>query len=264
MQEIALDTTLTEEEKYARMEELYSQFSATMAYWQEQGAIATENLMYNQEAIAEHYGVNMSEITASTAGNVNEQIQSMIQNAQQYSQAMYDALFGEEGVSESWAEYLEAVANVTTVSGTSYGNMLEGVAEMGAANEETVQAALDTIEALSGTLEPIAEMTDAWNAHAAALEATISQYEALANAINTTMAAIGETDTEGGVPVPEDNTSGNDDDDNRQSSQTKAGHSLATDNDIRNEAYQELYEDVMDLAAEYYMDNLEEEMVATV
>jgi uncharacterized alkaline shock family protein YloU len=34
--------------------------------------------MLNQEAIAEHYGVNLSEITSSTAGNVNEQVQSMI------------------------------------------------------------------------------------------------------------------------------------------------------------------------------------------
>lgn len=242
MQEIALDTTLTEEEKYARMEELYSQFSATMAYWQEQGAIATENLTYNQEAIAEHYGVNMSEITASTAGNVNEQIQSMIQNAQQYSQAMHDALFGEEGVSESWADYLAAVANVTTVSGTSYGNMLEGVAEMGAANEETVQAALDTIDALSGTLEPIAEMTDAWNAHAAALEATISQYEALVNAVNEAMATLGETDAAGGIQTP-------------AGSNTRGGQSLAID-----EGYEELSADILDFVADYYKGDMEQEL----
>jgi hypothetical protein len=34
--------------------------------------------MANQTAIAEHYGTNLSNITASAAGNVNTQVQSMI------------------------------------------------------------------------------------------------------------------------------------------------------------------------------------------
>jgi hypothetical protein len=47
MQEIAMDTTLSESEKYSRLLELQSQFDAEMAYLQEQAGIANENLIAN-------------------------------------------------------------------------------------------------------------------------------------------------------------------------------------------------------------------------
>ena len=59
-QEIATDYTLTEEERLMKLEELNNNFAETMQFIQEQNAIATENLTANQEAIAEHYGINMS------------------------------------------------------------------------------------------------------------------------------------------------------------------------------------------------------------
>ena len=202
IQEIALDTTLTEEQKYARMEELYNQFSATMSYWQEQDAIATENLTFNQEAIASHYGVNMAEITASTAGNVNETVQSMIDKTEEYIAAMGAAIFGEEGAVAAWSEYAESIAAINAAAGTSYENMISNSEEMGEANEYATQEALNTIATLEDTLEPLGNLTEAWNVHNVALQNAIEYYEQLANTISETMATIGETDAIGGIAMP--------------------------------------------------------------
>lgn len=196
MQEIAMDTTLSESEKYNRLLELQSQFDAEMAYLQEQAGIANENLLTNQEAIADHYGVNITEITSSTAGNVNQTVQDMIANAQEYSQAMHDALFGPDGVSQSWSDYLAAVTTVQQASGTTVDDMLNNTANVGEVNEDAVQTALDAIEALTGTLEPINQMTEAWDAHQEALQGTIDSYEDLLVHINDLMAALGQTNTD--------------------------------------------------------------------
>jgi len=45
-----------------------------MLYLQEQAAVAGERLTWNQEMIADHFGVALGDITASTAGNVNDSV----------------------------------------------------------------------------------------------------------------------------------------------------------------------------------------------
>lgn len=201
-QEIALDQTLTAEQRNERLMELNNRFSETMTYLQEQNGIVTENLTYNQEAIAEHYGVNMAEITASTAGNVNETVQSMIDKTEEYIAAMNAAIFGEDGASSAWQEYAARIGLVNAASGTSYEDMINNTEEMGDMNQYATEEALNTIQTLEQTLEPLGNLTEAWNEHNSILQDTISYYEQLANTINQTMATIGEADTEGGINIP--------------------------------------------------------------
>lgn len=257
MQEIAMDTTLSESEKYNRLLELQSQFDAEMAYLQEQAGIANENLLANQEAIADHYGVNITAITSSTAGNVNQTVQDMIANAQQYSTAMHDALFGPDGVSQSWADYLAAVTTVQQASGTTVDDMLNNTANVGDVNEDAVQAALDAIEALTGTLEPINQMTEAWNAHQEALQGTIDTYEDLLAHINDLMAALGQTNTNANLDPEGANTG----------SSTRAGVSVNSDGtDKKKPQYGKDYFDEItansfeEAIAESHMDVLAEQM----
>ena len=191
-QEIATDYTLTEEERLMKLEELNNNFAETMQFIQEQNAIATENLTANQEAIAEHYGVNMSQITASTAGNVNETIQSMIDKTQDYINAMNEAVFGEEGGQTAWQKYLAGVGDITDAADVAYGTMIEDAEEMGEMNNWSAEQAQEVIDTLTDTLEPLEALTNAWNSHNAILEATISNYESLAEVIQGMLAAVGE------------------------------------------------------------------------
>lgn len=191
-QEIATDYTLTEEERLMKLEELNNNFSETMQYIQQQNEIATGNLTANQEAIAEHYGVNMSEITASTAGNVNETIQSMIDKTDEYIAAMNSAIFGDEGAQTAWQEYLAGIGDIEQAADLAYGDMLENAQEMGEMNGWSAEQANAVIQSLDDTLEPLESLTAAWNAHNAILEDTISEYESLAEVIQGVLAAVGE------------------------------------------------------------------------
>ena len=191
-QEIATDYTLTEEERLMKLEELNNNFSETMQYIQQQNEIATNNLTANQEAIAEHYGVNMSEITASTAGNVNETIQSMIDKTDEYIAAMNSAIFGDKGAQTAWQEYLAGIGDIEQAADLAYGGMLESAQEMGEMNGWSAEQANAVIQSLDDTLEPLESLTAAWNAHNAILEDTISEYESLAEVIQGVLAAVGE------------------------------------------------------------------------
>ena len=191
-QEIATDYSLTEEERLMRLEELNNQFSETMRYLQEQNNIVTNNLTANQEAIAGHYGVAMSEITASTAGNVNNTIQSMIDKTEEYIAVMNNAIFGEEGAQSAWQKYLAQLGDIEGSADVAYDSLLGNAQEMGEMNGFAAEEALEVIQTLRDTLDPLEALSSAWDAHNTILEATISNYENLAQVIQGALSAIGQ------------------------------------------------------------------------
>lgn len=200
-QEIATDYSLTEEERLMRLEELNNQFSETMRYLQEQNNIVTNNLTANQEAIAGHYGTTMSEITASTAGNVNDTIQSMIDKTEEYITAMNNAIFGEEGAQSAWQKYLAQLGDIEGSADVAYDSLLGNAQEMGEMNGFAAEEALEVIQTLRDTLDPLEALSSAWDAHNAILEATISNYENLAQVIQGVLSAIGEIPNGGSTNV---------------------------------------------------------------
>ena len=200
-QEIATDYSLTEEERLMKLKELNNQFSESMKYLQEQNNIATSYLTANQEAIAGRYGTTMSEITSSTAGNVNNTIQSMIKKTEEYVAAMNNAIFGEDGAQSAWQKYLAQLGDIEGSADVAYETLLQDSKEMGEMNEYAADEALKVIQTLRDTLDPLASLSSAWEAHNAILEATISNYENLAQVIQGVLSAIGEIPNGGSTNV---------------------------------------------------------------
>lgn len=190
--EIATDYTLTEEERLMKLEELTNNFSKNMQYIQEQNQIATDNLATNQEMIADYYGASMSEITSSTAGNVNDNIQSMMNKTQEYVEYMNNAIYGKDGWQTAWKEYIAGLGNIKESSGQAYEDMMNNAQEMGEMNDFSAEQAENVLNVLEDTLEPLTNLTEAWNAHNAILNSTIETYENLAQVIQGTLAAIGQ------------------------------------------------------------------------
>ena len=190
--EIATDYTLTEEERLMKLEELTNNFSKNMQYIQEQNQIATDNLATNQEMIADYYGASMSEITSSTAGNVNDNIQSMMNKTQEYIEYMNNAIYGKDGWQTAWKEYIAGLGNIKESSGQAYEDMMNNAQEMGEMNDFSAEQAENVLNVLEDTLEPLTNLTEAWNAHNAILNNTIETYENLAQVIQGTLAAIGQ------------------------------------------------------------------------
>ena len=200
-QEIATDYSLTEEERLNRLQDLNNQFRETMLYIQEQNTIATNNLTANQEAIAGHYGTTLSDIMSSTAGNVNDTVQSMIDKTQEYIAAMNNAIFGEEGAQSAWQQYIAQIGDIEGSADVAYDNLLGNAEEMGEMNGFAAEEALEVIQTLRDTLDPLEALSSAWDAHNAILEATISNYENLAQVIQGVLSAIGEIPNGGSTNV---------------------------------------------------------------
>lgn len=198
--EIMTDETLSTEERNQKIADLNTQFSETMLYLQEQAGIAGENLTWNQEMIAEHFGVSLSDITASTAGNVNDSVQAMIDRADEFAAKMNAVLTGdgEGSVSGVWTEYQNRLNQVSQTSGLNYDTMTGKISDFTHANDLAAGKANEVLDVLEDTLAPLTALTAAWGVHANMIESMVEYYEALAQAMNDAMRDSANT---GGSPV---------------------------------------------------------------
>lgn len=197
--EIMLDETLSTEERNQKIADLNTQFSETMLYLQEQAGIAGENLTWNQEMIAEHFGVSLSDITASTAGNVNDSVQAMIDRADEFAAKMNAVLTGdgEGSVQGVWEAYKNKLKEVSDTSGLNYDTMTNKISQFTTANDLAAGRAQNVLDILEDTLAPLTALTAAWGVHANMIESMVEYYEQLAAAMNDTMRDV--ADSEGGT-----------------------------------------------------------------
>lgn len=197
--EIMLDETLSTEERNQKIADLNTQFSETMLYLQEQAGIAGENLTWNQEMIAEHFGVSLSDITASTAGNVNDSVQAMIDRADEFAAKMNAVLTGdgEDSVQGVWEAYKNKLKEVSDTSGLNYETMTNKISQFTTANDLAAGRAQNVLDILEDTLAPLTALTAAWGIHANMIESMVEYYEQLAAAMSETMRDV--ADSEGGT-----------------------------------------------------------------
>ena len=91
IKEIAMDETLTEEQKQQRINEIMEHYYNRSQYLQEQYNIVSENTMHTNELIADHYGIAVEDITNRTKNTVAEIIGEMINDTDNYRLEMEDA-----------------------------------------------------------------------------------------------------------------------------------------------------------------------------
>lgn len=205
--EIMSDETLSTKERNDKIADLNTQFGETMLYLQEQAEIAGEKLTWNQEMIADHFGVALSDITASTAGNVNESVQAMIDRADEFAAKMNAVLTGdgEDSVHGVWDTYKNKLKEVSDASGLNYESMTNKVSDFTHANDLAAGKANEVLDVLKDTLTPLTALTAAWGVHAGVIQDMVQYYESLANAMNEAMRdsanADGGAASAGGAPA---------------------------------------------------------------
>lgn len=181
--EIAQDTTLTLEERQAKMEELTRRHAETMQFNQEQYNNAQTALLTNQQYVYERYGVSIMTNTGLMQDQYNENIAKMMAKTEDYAQYLKAQMEPKGAIYEAMQKYKEDMELVTTTSGLGgWAGMTASVDEYRQANQEA-QAAIAGIEkTLKETLANIDASTEKWNQHGAVLEAITARYEALAEA----------------------------------------------------------------------------------
>lgn len=188
---ISQDTTLTLEERQARMEELTRRYQETMMYNQEQYGNATTALLQNQQYVYERYGVSISQNTSMLQDQMNNKVNDMINKSTEYGQHLMALIQPGGEIYEAMSEYKEAIGDVDTFAGLNgWAGMTASVEEYEDANkaaEESIKALTDQ---LSETLINIGATTEKWTQHEAALNGVIDKYETLARVSQDTLTAL--------------------------------------------------------------------------
>lgn len=191
MREIAEDQTLTEEEKYAKIQTLMDQFKEQTNYIQEQYNIASAHLIKSNEVISEHYNKALVEHSQSAQNGLNQTIAKMIENTQQFQQAMEDACTNK--IPSAMDQMKERIDSVTDATNTSYGSMSDSLGNYNKVAEDAVDQNNKIADGLENEVLPaIHDITTAWDEYAAKLKEVINVYEEMYQTIVKTLQAQGK------------------------------------------------------------------------
>lgn len=212
--QIAQDTTLNDEQRAERLEELWRNFQNDMLYLEEQYNNATGQMMQNQDAISAHYGQTLEDRAGQTIAGINDRVQSLIDNVDGFKDAWQEMLTGtgedDNSILNAAADMGDAIKSLADYAKLTLSDEdIENFKEQAAA---AVGAAVDLVGQLGDELDEVDAVTDAWNSQADALDRTINYYELLASSANKALHAVSELDDIATIPslkdwtfVPTDN-----------------------------------------------------------
>lgn len=179
--EIAQDTTLTLEERQAKMEELTRRYAETMQYNQEQYNNASSALLINQQYVYERYGTSIMTNTGMIQDQMNSSVAAMMDKTTDYATFLQEQMSKGGAIYEALQQYKSDIELVNTTSGLGgWTGMTATVEDFEKANEAANEAIKTTMETISSTMENISDVTEAWEDHASVLEQVIADYEKLA------------------------------------------------------------------------------------
>lgn len=191
MREIAEDQTLTEEEKYAKIQTLMDQFKEQTNYIQEQYNIASAHLIKSNEVISEHYNKALVEHSQNAQNGLNQTIAKMIENTQQFQQAMEDACTNK--IPSAMDQMKERIDSVTETTNSSYGSMADSLGNYNKVAEDAVDQNNKIADGLENEVLPaIHDITTAWDEYATKLKEVINVYEEMYQTIIKTLQAQGK------------------------------------------------------------------------
>ena len=201
-QQILLDTTLTDEQRTARLEELSKRYKDTLLYIQQEYGDVSKHLMQNQVEISEWYNTELVNQAGKAQTQMNETIASLIENSDDLIEAWENALNGENGAGSALQQFIAAATALTGASGLTYENMTESINEYIAASNSAAQAAQSTIITIGDTLSGLNEATEEWDSHLGTLTSVQEMYVKIAESAQQAIAALSGFDVVNGVIVP--------------------------------------------------------------
>ena len=188
MKEIAEDQTLTEEEKYDKIQTLMSQFKDQTNYIQEQYQIASDNLITSNLAISQHYGEELVEHSQDAQNGMNQTIAAIIADTENLQAAFENACTSTiPSAMDTMQDRINQVKDTVGVDFDSMANSLDTY------NKVTKDAVAQN-DAIVGTLTnevlpAIHSTTSAWDSYANALKSVTDTYENMYQAIVKTIEA---------------------------------------------------------------------------
>lgn len=188
IKEIAQDQTLTEEEKYDKIQTIMNQFKEQTNFIQEQYQIASDNLITSNLAISEHYGQQLVEHSENAKNGLSQTIAAMIQDTEGLQQALENACANQ--IPAAMDTMQSRIDAVTTAVNLDYNSMSNSVTNYNKVTKDAQDQTSKTANSLSKDLLPaIHSATTAWDTYMGKLKNVISTYENMYQSILKTIQA---------------------------------------------------------------------------
>lgn len=188
IKEIAQDQTLTEEEKYDKIQTVMNQFKEQTNFIQEQYQIASDNLITSNLAISEHYGQQLVEHSENAKNGLNQTIAAMIQDTEGLQQALENACANQ--IPAAMDTMQSRIDAVTAAVNLDYNSMSDSVTNYNKVTKDAQDQTSKTANSLSKDLLPaIHSATTAWDTYMGKLKNVISTYESMYQSILKTIQA---------------------------------------------------------------------------
>ena len=191
---IAQDTTLTLEERQAKMEELTRRHNETLQFYNEQYTNATNALLTNQEYVYQRYGVSIMENTGMVQDQMNATVKAMIDKTSDYASYLEEQMSPGGQIYEALAKYKQDMGIVEGASGLTWSDMTGSIDQYRDANEKAKESIADVNTVLQQTLEGVADVTEQWDKHIKSLEAVIDLYEKLGQSAADAVARVADVE----------------------------------------------------------------------
>lgn len=189
IKEIAQDETLTEEQKQARIAEIMEHYYNQAEYLQEQYGIVMENTTTTNKLIAEHYGVAVETLSKNTQESISAILSEMINNSDNYKTEMQMAY---EEIKEAMQSYSEKIAEVTQITNTSYGDMIDSVKTYDEITNDANKETADLTSELKKQVNQLHDSTSAWDTYYKKIQNVTKEYGDMYSAIQKAIAAQGQ------------------------------------------------------------------------
>ena len=188
IKEIAQDQTLTEEEKYDKIQTIMNQFKEQTNFIQEQYQIASDNLITSNLAISQYYGQQLVEHSENAKNGLNQTIAAMIQDTERLQQALENACANQ--IPAAMDTMQSRINAVTAAVNLDYNSMSDSVTNYNKVTKDAQDQTSKTANSLSKDLLPaIHSATTAWDTYMGKLKNVISTYESMYQSILKTIQA---------------------------------------------------------------------------
>lgn len=182
IKEIAQDETLTQEEKYDKIQTIMNQFKDETNYIQEQYQTAADNLITSNLAISKHYGEELVEHSENAKNGLNQTIAEMIDKTEELQDAMENVCANQ--VPAALDSMQAKIDEVTSAAELDYDSMADSLEDYNKVAKDAKEQNTETVNVLEDDVLPaIHDVTDAWDAYTSKLKSVISTYEDMYSSI---------------------------------------------------------------------------------
>lgn len=182
IKEIAQDETLTQEEKYDKIQTIMNQFKDETNYIQEQYQTAADNLITSNLAISKHYGEELVEHSENAKNGLNQTIAEMIDKTEELQDAMENVCANQ--VPAALDSMQAKIDEVTSAAELDYDSMTDSLEDYNKVAKDAKKQNTETVNVLEDDVLPaIHDVTDAWDAYTSKLKSVISTYEDMYSSI---------------------------------------------------------------------------------